>query len=100
VSKKIDYYFPRDGEPRLVDSASLVNMAGLAEKIGVARSTAANYPKRYEDFPEAIEAPGVIGIKLYDWAKVKAWFDANFAERYPRGFGQGALIEIETEEIS
>ena len=81
-----------------VESTALVNMAGIAEKIGVARSTAANYPKRYKDFPEPLEAPGVIGIKLYFWPDVESWFNENFATRNPHGFGQGEPVEIKEEE--
>lgn len=84
--------------PFRIEPGRVVNMAGIAEKIGVARSTAANYPKRYKDFPEPLEVPGVIGIKLYDWDKVETWFNENFAVRNPHGFGQGELVEIEEEE--
>lgn len=66
----------------------LINMTGIAEKIGVARSTAANYPRRYEDFPPPVETPLVVGIKLYDWAAVKNWHQDNFASRHHNGFGQ------------
>lgn len=81
-----------------VDPMALVNMAGIAKKIGVARSTAANYPERYKDFPKPLETPGVIGIKLYLWPDVKSWFKANFAERNPNGFGQSIKLEPIEEE--
>ena len=83
--------------PFRIEPERVVNMAGIAEKIGVARSTAANYPKRYEDFPKPLEAPGVIGIKLYDWDEVEAWFKQNVEERHPRGFGQSDSQEKDIE---
>lgn len=91
----------RDVKKNLViatETTLLVNTSGIAEKIGVARSTAANYPKRYKDFPEPLEAPGVIGIKLYFWPDVESWFNENFATRNQHGFGQGEPVEIKEEE--
>lgn len=84
--------------PFRIDPERVVNMAGIAEKIGVARPTTANYPKRYKDFPKPLDTPGVVGIKLYDWAEVEAWFEANFAERNPKGFGQSTKLEPIEEE--
>lgn len=72
-----------------INPGDLVNAAGISVKIGLARSTVSNYAKRYKDFPKPIETPGVVGIKLYEWAEVEAWFKENLAEREPKGFGQG-----------
>lgn len=81
-----------------IEPERIVNASGIAMKIGVARSTVANYAKRYKDFPKPLETPGVIGISLYDWAEVEAWFEANFAERNPKGFGQSTKLEPIEEE--
>lgn len=72
----------------LISPGELVNAAGIALKIGLTRPTVSNYARRYEDFPSPIETPGVIGIKLYRWGEVDAWFTENKIERYPRGFGE------------
>lgn len=71
-----------------ISPGELVNAAGIALKIGLTRTTVSNYARRYEDFPSPIETPGVIGIKLYRWGEVDAWFTENKIERHPRGFGE------------
>lgn len=71
-----------------ISPGELVNAAGIAVKIGLTRPTVSNYARRYKDFPSPIETPGVIGIKLYRWSEVDAWFTENKIERHPRGFGE------------
>ena len=80
-----------------ISPGELVNMAGIAAKIGLSRPAVSNYTRRYKDFPKPVEAPGVIGIKLYRWSEVEAWFEENLAEREPRGFGQSDSQEKDIE---
>jgi predicted DNA-binding transcriptional regulator AlpA len=61
-----------------VQASDLMNNAGIAELTGLTRARVSQL-MHYEDFPEPLETPGVVGVSLYARSEVKYWF-----ERYRR----------------
>jgi hypothetical protein len=65
----------------VLPTGTVVNGKGIAHLLGQTNATVANWRSRYDDFPEPLDVPGVLGIPLYSWPAVKAWYQARFPER-------------------
>lgn len=59
-----------------ISTGDLVNVTGIAARTGVPR-TNVNAWTRSSQFPDALDTPGLGGVRVYDWNAVKAYLDAR-----------------------
>ena len=76
--KTIGYFHEREllplGKPEINPLGHLVNGTAICERYGVAKSTLSGWQTR-NGFPKPLDAPGLIGSKVWDCSEVEKWHD-------------------------
>jgi len=78
VVEEVVQYFPSRCEcvsyVQINPLEHLVNGTAICARYGVAKSTLSGWQTR-NGFPKPLDAPGLIGVKVWDCAEVEKWHD-------------------------